>query len=256
MYTDKRFLITGAGSGLGRGLTLSFAESGHEVIATDADFDSVAETAALGSQYGGRIIAEELDVTRDDHVARVVSSTSGMPVNVLLNNAGLQHVAPLEEFPQDEWAHLINVMLEGPARMIREVLPGMRAQGYGRIVNIGSIHSLMGSPYKSAYVAAKHGLLGLSKGVALETSDVDITINTICPAYIQTPLVDAQIAAQAVAHGISEDEVIGKIMLEDMPKKAFIGVDEVAAAVCYLIDHLARNVTGQTIIIDGGWTCS
>jgi 3-hydroxybutyrate dehydrogenase len=130
----------------------------------------------------------------------------------------------------------------------------MRRRGFGRIVLIGSIHSLVASPYKSAYVAAKHALVGFSKALALETGDVDITINTVCPSYIRTPLVDAQIAAQAMAHGISEDEVIRKIMLEPMPKKAFITVAEVAAAIDYLVSPAARNVTGQTITIDGGWT--
>jgi 3-hydroxybutyrate dehydrogenase len=145
-------------------------------------------------------------------------------------------------------------MLGGAVRLTRACLPGMRRRGFGRIVLIGSIHSLVASPYKSAYVAAKHALVGFSKALALETGDVDITINTVCPSYIRTPLVDAQIAAQAMAHGISEDEVIRKIMLEPMPKKAFITVAEVAAAIDYLVSPAARNVTGQTITIDGGWT--
>jgi 3-hydroxybutyrate dehydrogenase len=130
----------------------------------------------------------------------------------------------------------------------------MRAAGFGRVVNIGSIHSLVASPFKSAYVAAKHGLLGLSKVLALETADADITINTVCPAYIRTPLVDAQIAAQARAHGMSEQEVIERIMLEPMPKKQFITAEEVAATIEFLASHAARNITGQTIVIDGGWT--
>jgi len=138
--------------------------------------------------------------------------------------------------------------------MTRAVLPGMRAQGFGRIINIGSIHSLVASPYKSAYVAAKHASLGFSKAVALETADVDITVNTICPAYIRTPLVDAQIKDQAHIRQISEEEVIQRIMLQPMPKKAFITFEEIAAAVEYLMSPLSRNVTGQTITIDGGWT--
>ena len=145
-------------------------------------------------------------------------------------------------------------MLTGPAALIRQVLPGMRQRGYGRIVNIGSIHALVASPFKSAYTAAKHGLLGLSKTIALETGDVDITINTICPSYIRTPLVDKQIAAQAAAHKISEDDVIRRIMLEPMPKRAFITVAEVAGAIEFLCSPAARNITGQTITIDGGWT--
>ena len=130
----------------------------------------------------------------------------------------------------------------------------MRARGFGRIVIIGSVHSLVASPYKSAYVAAKHGLLGFSKTIALETADVDITINPICPAYLRTPLVEGQIAAQATSHGIPEEEVIRRIMLEPMPKKAFITFEEVAAAIEYLGGYAARNITGQTITMDGGWT--
>ena len=138
--------------------------------------------------------------------------------------------------------------------MTRSLLPRMRKRGFGRIINIGSIHSLVASPYKSAYVAAKHGLIGFSKVVALETADTDITINTICPSYIRTPLVDAQVANQAKAHGMTEDEVIDRIMLAPMPKKVFITVEEVAGAIDFLTSSHARNITGQTIVIDGGWT--
>jgi 3-hydroxybutyrate dehydrogenase len=179
---------------------------------------------------------------------------SDAPIDVLINNAGLQHVSGVEEFPLEKWDLLLNVMLKGPFLMSRAVLPGMRARGYGRLIHIGSIHSLIASPFKSAYNSAKHALLGLSKTLALETAGVEITSNTICPAYIRTPLVDAQIAAQARTRGISESEVVDRVMLAPMPKKAFVTFEEVAAAVGYLMSPLARNVTGQTITIDGGWT--
>jgi 3-hydroxybutyrate dehydrogenase len=184
----------------------------------------------------------------------MVQSLGDQRVDVLINNAGLQHVSRLEEFPESKWDQLLDVMLKGPYLLTKALLPRMKQQGFGRIVNIGSIHGLVASPFKSAYVAAKHGLVGLSKTVALETADVDITMNTICPAYIRTPLVDKQIADQAKTHGISEDDVIKKIMLEPMPKKAFISIEEIAATVEFLISHNARNITGQTIVIDGGWT--
>ena len=173
---------------------------------------------------------------------------------MLVNNAGLQHVAPLEDFPVAKWEHLIQVMLIGVARLTRAVLPGMRERGFGRIINIGSIHSLVASPYKSAYVAAKHGLLGFSKVIALETADADITINTICPSYVKTPLVDKQIADQARTRGIPESEVVRQIMLAPMPKGVFIGVDELAGITAFLMSPAARNITGQTIVVDGGWT--
>jgi len=234
-------LITGAGSGLGRGLCRHFASAGHTVLAGDINLAAAKETVA-----GTTATALTLDVTS--------AVSLDAPVDVLINNAGVQHVARLEEFPEAKWEQLIDIMLTGTARATRAVLPGMRQRGFGRIINIGSIHSLVASPFKSAYVAAKHGLLGFAKTVALETADVDITINTICPSYIRTPLVDGQIAAQAKTHGISEEEVIQRIMLEPMPKKAFITVEEVAGTIEFLMSDAARNITGQTITIDGGWT--
>ena len=153
-----------------------------------------------------------------------------------------------------KWDQLVQVMLTGVARITRALLPGMRERGHGRIVNIGSVHSLVASPYKTAYVAAKHGLLGFAKVLALETADTDITVNTICPAYVHTPLVDRQIAAQAHEHGISEDEVVSTIMLKPMPKRTFISIAELAGITEFLMSPAARNMTGQTLVVDGGWT--
>ena len=175
-------------------------------------------------------------------------------VDVLINNAGIQHVAKLEEFPPEKWRLLNEILLVGPAMLTRAVLPGMRERNYGRIINVGSIHALVASPYKSAYVAAKHGLLGFAKVVALETSGHNITINTICPSYVKTPLVEKQIAAQALEHGISEDDVVNNIMLEPMPKREFISFDELADTAKFLMTSAARNMTAQTIVLDGGWT--
>jgi 3-hydroxybutyrate dehydrogenase len=208
--------------------------------------------SALGSE-GLSSQAVQLDVASDASVATAVASLA-RPVDILVNNAGLQHVAPLEEFAIERWDYLIQVMLTGVARLTRAILPGMRGLGFGRIINIGSIHSVVASPYKSAYVAAKHGLVGLSKVIALETAKVDITVNTICPSYVRTPLVDQQIAAQARSHGIPESEVIDRMMLEPMPKHAFIGIDELAGIARFLISPAARNITGQTLVVDGGWT--
>lgn len=179
---------------------------------------------------------------------------AGDPPDVLINNAGLQHVAPLEEFPPAKWQQLIAVMLTGAAMLTRAALPAMRSAGYGRIVNIGSIHGLVASPYKSAYVAAKHGLIGFSKTVALETSDCDITINTVCPSYVRTPLVDAQIDSLARTHRLTREQVIEEIMLKPMPKRQFISLEELTGTVEFLLSSTARNITGQCITIDGGWT--
>ncbi|HEY0332173.1 MAG TPA: 3-hydroxybutyrate dehydrogenase [Stenotrophomonas sp.] len=246
-------LITGAGSGIGAGIALQLAESGRHVVATDLSLEAAARTAADIVAAGGSAQALALDVTSQDSIDQALSSLS-RPVDVLVNNAGLQHVAPLEQFPMEKWELLVQVMLTGVARLTRAVLPGMRERGFGRIVNIGSIHSLVASPYKSAYVAAKHGLVGFSKVVALETADADITINTLCPSYVKTPLVDRQIADQARTRGIPEAEVIAKVMLAPMPKGRFIEYDELAGTIAFLTSPAARNITGQTLAIDGGWS--
>jgi 3-hydroxybutyrate dehydrogenase len=246
-------LVTGASSGIGAGLAHELAKAGHHVIVTDLKLPDVEAVAAHIRDAGGAAEGLAVDVTSDASVAAGLGSLE-RPPDVLVNNAGLQHVAPLEEFPMTKWDYLLQVMLVGTARMTRAVLPGMRARGYGRVVNIGSIHSMVASPYKSAYVSAKHGLLGLTKTVALETAGVDITINTVCPSYVKTPLVDKQIGDQARTRGIPESEVISGIMLKPMPKGVFIGIDEIAGITTFLLSAAARNITGQTIIVDGGWT--
>jgi 3-hydroxybutyrate dehydrogenase len=246
-------LITGAGSGIGAGVASELARAGHRLLVTDLEVGSANAVASEIRDAGGNADALALDVTSDASVAALVKALP-CPVNVLVNNAGLQFVARLEEFPIEKWSLLVDVMLTGVARLTRAVLPGMRERNFGRIINTGSVHSLVASPFKSAYVAAKHGLLGFSKAVALETADADITINTICPAYVKTPLVEKQIAAQARTHGISEDRVVNEIMLKPMPKRAFIGIDEIGGIVAFLISPPARNITGQTIVVDGGWT--
>ena len=249
-----RALVTGAGSGIGLGLGRHLGALGHEVWLSDVTWANVEPVAAELSRQGLAAHAVELDVTSATSIAAAVESLGEAGVDLLVNNAGLQHVDALEDFPVERWTLLVAVMLTGPAMVTRAVLPGMRRRNFGRIVNVGSIHSLVASPYKSAYVAAKHGLTGLTRTLALETADVDVTVNTICPSYVRTPLVDAQIAAQARAHGIPEQRVIDEIMLRPMPKRAFIGVDELGALVEYLASGAARNVTGQSIAVDGGWT--
>ena len=250
----QTILITGAGSGLGRGLSLCLAHHSHAIIATDINAEGARETAAQIQAAGGEAEAHSLDITSEDQVRAFSEKIAGRRVDVLINNAGVQQVAKLDEFPAAKWDLLMDVMVKGTFLMTRAILPGMRARGFGRIIQIGSIHSLVASPGKSAYNAAKHALLGFSKTLALETADTDITSNTICPSYIHTPLVDAQIKDQARLRGISEDEVVRRIMLEPMPKKTFISFEEIAAAVEYFISPAARNVTGQALAIDGGWT--
>jgi 3-hydroxybutyrate dehydrogenase len=250
----RTILVTGAASGLGRGIATHLASRGHRLMLTDRDRDGLRETAeqlGAGESCAGTWC---FDVASSAEIDRFMKSLPDEPIDVLINNAGLQHVSPVETFPEDRWDLLLDVMLKGPFLLSKAVLPRMRQFGYGRIVNIGSIHTLVASPYKGAYVAAKHGLHGLAKVICLETGDSDITVNTICPAYVQTPLVDAQIAAQAKANGLTEAEVIEKVFLDPMPKKAFITAEEVGATIEFLMSHEARNITGQAIAIDGGWT--
>jgi 3-hydroxybutyrate dehydrogenase len=250
---NRCILITGAGSGIGAGMALDLAARGHHLIVTDMALPAAQTVVAQILSQGGSAEAHALDVTRDEAITAVLAAIS-RPVDVLVNNAGLQHVAPLEEFPMAKWDFLIQVMLTSVAHLTRAVLPGMRERQFGRIVNIGSIHSLVASRYKSAYVAAKHGLVGFSKVMALETADTDITINTICPTYVKTPLVEKQIADQARTNNIPVDRVISEIMLKPMPKGVFITFEELAGIAEFLISPVARNITGQTITVDGGWT--
>ncbi len=251
---SRNVLITGAGGGLGRGLALYFERRGHQLLLLDSDAGSLSGTIEQLASPESCLLSGVVDITSADEVDAFVDRSGGLPIDVLVNNAGTQHVVAIEDLSVEKWDLLLDVMLKGPFLLSRTLLPRMRENGFGRIVNIGSFHSLVASPFKSAYVAAKHGLLGLAKVAALETASVDITVNTICPSYIKTPLVDAQIKAQAEMHHIPESEVINRIMLEPMPKKVFITIDEIAATIEFLMSHSARNITGQTIVIDGGWT--
>lgn len=242
-------LITGAASGIGLGLARHFLARGHRVIA--CDLRPVELDPGLDRD---RLMTIPCDVSNPREIEEMVASLSADPPDVLINNAGLQHVSPLESYPVEKWQQLVAVMLTGTAMLTRALLPSMRQRNFGRIVNIGSVHSLVASPYKSAYVSAKHGLVGFSKVVALETRDCDITINTVCPSYVKTPLVDAQIEALARTHGLTPEQVVEEIMLKPMPKRQFISLEELAGTVEFLLSEPARNITGQCITIDGGWT--
>ena len=251
---QSSILITGAVSGIGLGLVHHFAKRGQRVIACDIRREGVVALVDDLCRAGYAVRALVLDVASAAAIESAAVDLGEDPPDVLINNAGVQHVAPLADFPPEQWQRLIAVMLTGAALLTRAVLPGMRARGFGRIVNVGSVHGLVASPYKSAYVAAKHGLIGFSKSIALETHDCDITINTICPSYVMTPLVEAQIDILAQTHGIPREQVIEEIMLKPMPKRQFISVQELAGAIDFLLSDVARNITGQCITIDGGWT--
>lgn len=253
MTQALRILVTGGASGIGYGIAEHLGKQGAAVVITDLFQENLDAAQQKLKEAGVEAKTVRADISKTDDIDAMVAQIKDDQINLLVNCAGLQHVSPLEEFPAEKWKLLIDVMLVGPAMLTRALLPGMREQGYGRIVNIGSIHSLVASPFKSAYVAAKHGLTGFTKTIALETGDVDITINTLCPSYVNTPLVEKQIADQAKTRGISEDEVINEVMLKPMPKKAFIGMDEMAEMINFLASSAGKNVTGQAIALDGGW---
>lgn len=252
--SKKNILITGGASGIGFGIAEHLGSLGHYIVI--ADIDLVQATLAVEQLHnqGVNALAIELDVTNVKAVTNLANTLNPLTIDVLINNAGVQHVSKLEDFPPEKWQQLINIMLVAPALLSQALLPSMRNKNYGRIINIGSVHSVIASPFKSAYVAAKHGLLGFAKTLALETGDCDVTVNTLCPAYVKTPLVENQIAAQAAENGISEQEVVDTIMLAPMPKKSFIGIDELAATAAFLLTNEARNITAQALVIDGGWT--
>ncbi|MET7418345.1 3-hydroxybutyrate dehydrogenase [Dactylosporangium sp. NPDC005555] len=240
-------LVTGAGSGIGRGVAVRLAAAGAKVVAVDRDASSLE---LLADEIG--LIPVVADLSDLSAAERLLDGH--WDADILVNNAGLQHVAPLEEFPPERFAYIQTVMVEAPFRLTRRVLPHMYARGWGRVVNISSVHGLRSSPFKSAYVTAKHALEGLSKTVALEGAPHGVTSNCINPSYVRTPLVEGQIAAQAATHGIDETEVVEKIMLTSAAIKRLIEPSEVAELVAYLCTDAAGFITGASVAIDGGWT--
>jgi 3-hydroxybutyrate dehydrogenase len=242
--SGRRALITGGASGIGRACAIRLADAGAEVVVVDRD---AAAAEAAAELVGGTAVAVDLtDLAAIDSL--------DLAVDILVNNAGLQHVAPLHEFPVDRFSYILRLMLEAPFRLVRGALPHMYEQGWGRVVNISSIHGLRASAYKSAYVTAKHGLEGLSKVIALEGAEHGVTSNCVNPAYVRTPLVEGQIADQAEAHGLSEDQVVEQVMLAPAAIKRLIEPEEVAEAVAFLCSPAATSVTGASLVMDGGWS--
>ncbi|MFM9371980.1 3-hydroxybutyrate dehydrogenase [Streptomyces sp. Da 82-17] len=247
--SGRTALVSGAASGIGRACALRLAAAGARVRAVDRDVDGLGTLAHEDVDGGGSIEPRPLDLTDLDAAERAAAGA-----DILVNNAGLQLVRPIEEFPPDVFHTVLTVMLEAPFRLLRGALPHMYAQGWGRVVNVSSVHGLRASPYKSAYVAAKHGLEGLSKTAALEGAPHGVTSNCVNPGYVRTPLVEKQLADQAAAHGIPEEQVLRDVMLRDSAVKRLIEPAEVAEAVAYLCAPQAAFVTGTSMVIDGGWT--
>ncbi len=242
--SGRRALVTGGASGIGRACAVRLAADGAEVVVLDRDAEAAKAVAA---DVGGT--AATVDLSDLDAVGGL-----DLAVDILVNNAGLQHVAPVHEFPVDRFSYILRLMVEAPFRLVRGALPHMYDRGWGRVVNISSIHGIRASAYKSAYVTAKHGLEGLSKVIALEGADKGVTSNCVNPAYVRTPLVEGQIADQAKAHGLSEDEVVEQVMLAPAAVKRLIEPAEVADAVAWLCSPSAASVTGTSLVMDGGWS--
>jgi 3-hydroxybutyrate dehydrogenase len=248
--TGRSAVVTGAGSGIGAACARRLAQAGADVCVVDVDPDGAARVAA---DIGGSTAV--VDLTDDEALAALCAPGEVVAsADIVVNNAGFQHVSPIESFPPERFGLMLKVMLEAPFRLVQAALPHMYAQGWGRVVNVSSVHGLRASPHKSAYVAAKHGLEGLSKVVALEAGGRGVTSNTICPGYVRTPLVEGQIADQARVHGISEDAVVREVMLTAPAIKRLIEPAEVAELAAYLCSDAASYANGSSFVLDGGWS--
>jgi 3-hydroxybutyrate dehydrogenase len=248
--SGRTAVVTGGASGIGRAVATRFAEQGATVLVLDRD--EVGAKQVADEIGGGYLVADLSDGTSID----ALGLGTEVRADILVNNAGIQHVAPVEDFDPERFSFILRLMLEAPFRLARGLLPGMYENGWGRIVNLSSVHGHRASPYKSAYVSAKHGLEGLSKVIALEAAGKGVTSNTVCPGYVRTPLVEGQIADQAKAHGIDESKVLEDVLLARTPIKRLVEPAEVAEMVAFLCGPGTDSVTGTTFVMDGGWTAT
>ena len=250
----KTAVITGSNSGIGLGVAEEMARAGADVVLnsfTDADEDH-ALAARIAAEHNIRCRYIAADMADPDQCRGLIEQAGR--VDILVNNAGIQHVAPIDEFPREKWDAIIAIMLSSAFHTTAAVLPGMRDRGWGRIVNIASAHGLTASPYKAAYVAAKHGLVGLTRTVALETAEENITANAICPGYVLTPLVEKQIPATMEKYNMEREQVIREVMLARQPSKQFATVEQIGGTAVFLCSAAADQITGTTLSVDGGWT--
>jgi 3-hydroxybutyrate dehydrogenase len=250
----KTAIVTGSNSGIGLGIVRELAKSGADVILnsfsnTDDDHQIAAQ---VGEEFGVSARYIQADMSNPEDCRALVEKAGAC--DIIVNNAGIQHVAPVDEFPIDKWNAIIAINLSSAFHTTAAALPMMRKAGWGRVVNIASAHGLTASPFKSAYIAAKHGVVGLTKTVALETAEEPITANAICPGYVLTPLVEAQIPDQMKAHNMERDEVIKNVMLERQPSREFATVEQLGGTTVFLCSDAAAQITGTTISVDGGWT--
>lgn len=254
----KTAIITGSTSGIGHGIAMAFAKAGMNVVinglgSAEDNEPARAEVDALGS---GETVFHGANMMQPDQIEDLVKSTEEKfgQVDVIVNNAGIQFVEKVEDFPTSKWDAIIAINMSSAFHTTRVAFGGMKERGFGRIINIGSVHSLIASPYKSAYVTAKHGILGLTKTLALEGAEHGVTANAVCPGYVETPLVTGQIADTAKARGMTEEEVIKNVILKAQATKQFVQIDQVAALALYLTSDDAAQITGTALPVDGGWS--
>ena len=258
MLKGQSALVTGSTSGIGLGIATALAEAGANVMLNGfGDAQQIERIRAdLAERSGVQVRHSGADMSKPEQIAAMVQDAEARfgRLDVLVNNAGIQFVAPLDEFPDAKWEQILAINLSSNFYAIKAVLPGMKSRNAGRIINIASAHGLVASPFKAAYVAAKHGVVGLTKTVALEVAETGITCNAVCPGYVKTPLVEGQIADQAKAHNMSQEQVIREVILASQPNKRFVEVKELGDLVVFLCSSAAASITGIALPIEGGWT--
>ena len=252
----KTAIITGSTSGIGLGLAQAFAANGYNLVFNGLEKNGAEIAAEVAKENGIEAFFSPANMLKPEMVREMVTLAEARfgQVDVLINNAGVQHVAPIDEFPEAKWDLIIGVNLSSAFHTSKAVWPGMKKRGFGRIINIASVHGLRASEYKAAYVAAKHGIIGLTKVLALEGAPLGITCNAICPGYVRTPLVEGQIEDQARSHGMSEKEVVEKVMLRKQAVKDFVPIELLGEMALLLASEEAKTLTGTTQVIDGGWS--
>lgn len=256
----KTVIVTGSTSGIGLGLARGFAEADANVVINGfGDSEAIEQERALLDTLGaGRVVYDGADMSKPDQIVEMVKVAEQHfgSVDVVVNNAGIQTVEPVEDFPPERWDLILEINLSSAFHTTRTALPGMKTRGWGRIINISSAHGLVASPFKSAYVAAKHGVTGFTKTVALEAAEHGVTVNAICPGYVLTPLVAKQIPETAAARGITEDQVKRDVLLAAQWTKKFVTVEQLAGVALFLCSDAAENITGVSLPVDGGWTAA